>query len=84
MRTLFRSLGRCVERGYREANFSGPVRARLRYWWSGAVPAGVITLYFEVEREGDLRKVGDCQGKEGRPPDHRRPAGRPYWSRSSR
>ena len=59
VRTLFRSLGRCEQRGYRQAisqalfehvTASGGGLALCLY--------DVTTLYFEAEREDDLRKVG--------------------------
>ena len=59
-RTLFRSLGRCVERGYRQAisqalfdHVTGS-RGLALYLYD------VTTLYFEAEREDDLRRVGYC------------------------
>ena len=38
VRTLFRSLGRCGQRGYRESLSGASVRARHRQWGSGPVP----------------------------------------------
>ena len=58
VRPLFRSLGRAQGAGLPPGDLSGPVRSRHRRWGSGPVPAGVTTLYFEAEREDDLRKVG--------------------------
>ena len=58
VRTLFRSLGRCVERGWRESLS----RAFFEHATAGGGLAlclyDVTTLYFEAEREDDLRKVG--------------------------
>ena len=58
VRTLFRSLGRSVERGYRES--------LSRALFDHVTASGgldlclydVTTLYFEAEREDDLRRVG--------------------------
>ena len=58
LRTLFRSLGRCVERGYRES-LSGALFEHVTA--SGGLALclyDVTTLYFEAEREDDLRRVG--------------------------
>ena len=56
--TLYASLGRCVERGYRQA-ISG---ALFEHVTASGGPAlcryDVTTLYFEAEREDDLRRVG--------------------------
>ena len=70
--TLFRSLARAQERGYRES-LSGALFEHVTAT-RGLAPClyDVTTLYFEAEREDDLRRVG-------RPPGHRRPAGRPPW-----
>ena len=58
VRTLFRSLGRCVERGWRESLS----RAFFEHATAGGGLAlclyDVTTLYFEAEREDDLRRVG--------------------------
>ena len=58
VRTLFRSPGRCVERGWRESLS----RAFFEHATAGGGPAlclyDVTTLYFEAEREDDLRRVG--------------------------
>ena len=80
VRTLFRSLGRCGQRGYRES-LSGALFEHVTNTGGGLALClyDVTTLYFEAEREDDLRKVGDCQGQVGRSPGHRRPAGRPPW-----
>ena len=57
-RTLFRSLGRCGQRGYREAIS----QALFDHVTAGGGLAlclyDVTTLYFEAEREDDLRRVG--------------------------
>ena len=58
VRTLFRSLGRCGQRGYRES-LSGALFEHVTA--SGGLALclyDVTTLYFEAEREDDLRKVG--------------------------
>ena len=58
VRTLFRSLGRCGQRGYREAIS----QALFEHVTAGGGLAlclyDVTTLYFEAEREDDLRRVG--------------------------
>ena len=57
-RTLFRSLARAQERGYRES-LSGALFEHVTA--SGGLALclyDVTTLYFEAEREDDLRKVG--------------------------
>ena len=57
-RTLFRSLARAHERGYRES-LSGALFEHVTA--SGGLALclyDVTTLYFEAEREDDLRKVG--------------------------
>ena len=56
--TLYASLGRCVERGYRQA-ISGALFEHVTA--SGGLALclyDVTTLYFEAEKEDDLRKVG--------------------------
>ena len=58
VRTLFRPLGHCVERGYRES-LSGALFDHVTA--SGGLALclyDVTTLYFEAEREDDLRRVG--------------------------
>ena len=75
-RTLFRSLARAQERGYRQALSQALFDHVTASGGLALCPYNVTTLYFEAEREDDLRKVGDCQGAEGRPPGHRGPAGR--------
>ena len=58
VRTLFRSLARAQERGYRES-LSGALFEHVTT--SGGLALclyDVTTLYFEAEREDDLRKVG--------------------------
>ena len=58
VRTLFRSLGRCVERGYRES-LSGALFEHVTNTSGLALCLyDVTTLYFEAEKEDDLRKVG--------------------------
>lgn len=53
--------------GLARGPLSGPVRARHRQRWSGPVPAGVTTLYFETEREDGLSRVGCSKEKGGSP-----------------
>ena len=58
VRTLFRSLGRCGQRGYRES-LSGALFEHVTNTSGLALCLyDVTTLYFEAEREDDLRKVG--------------------------
>ena len=67
VRTLFRSLGRCVERGYRES-LSGALFDHVTA--SGGLALclyDVTTLYFEAEREDDLRKVGYSKERRADP-----------------
>ena len=57
-RTLFRSLARAQERGYRES-LSGALFEHVTATRGLALCLyDVTTLYFEAEREDDLRKVG--------------------------
>ena len=57
-RTLFRSLGRCGQRGYRES-LSGALFEHVTAGGGLALCLyDVTTLYFEAEREDDLRRVG--------------------------
>ena len=58
MRTLFRSLGRCVERGYREAISAAALKHVRTAGDVSLCLYDVTTLYFEAEKEDDLRKVG--------------------------
>ena len=56
--TLYASLGRCAERGYRES-LSGALFEHVTNTSGLALCLyDVTTLYFEAEREDDLRKVG--------------------------
>ena len=57
--TLYASLGRCVERGYRQA-ISGALFEHVTNTGGGLALClyDVTTLYFEAEREDDLRRVG--------------------------
>ena len=58
VRTLFRSLCRCGQRGYRES-LSGALFEHVTT--SGGLALclyDVTTLYFEAEREDDLRQAG--------------------------
>jgi len=76
VRTLFRSLGRCIERGYRQTISAVPLKQVMGAGDVSLCLYDIAMLYFEAERKDDLRKVGDCQEEKGRPPDHRRAAGR--------
>ncbi|WP_167148177.1 IS1634 family transposase, partial [Actinomyces sp. ZJ308] len=59
VRTLFRSLARAQERGYRES-LSGALFEHVTNTGGGLALClyDVTTLYFEAEKEDDLRKVG--------------------------
>ena len=59
VRTLFRSLARAQERGYRES-LSNALFEHVTNTGGGLALClyDVTTLYFEAEREDDLRKVG--------------------------
>ena len=58
VRTLFRSLGRCVERGYRQAISAVALKHVMAAGDVSLCLYDVTTLYFEAEREDDLRRVG--------------------------
>mgnify|MGYP000709096495 CR=1 FL=1 len=58
VRTLFRSLGRCGQRGYREAICQALFEHVTASGGLALCLYDVTTLYFEAEREDDLRKVG--------------------------
>ena len=57
-RTLFRSLARAQERGYREAICQALFEHVTASGGLALCLYDVTTLYFEAEREDDLRKVG--------------------------
>ena len=56
--TLYASLGRCVERGYRQAISQALFEHVTNTSGLALCLYDVTTLYFEAEREDDLRKVG--------------------------
>ena len=58
VRTLFRSLARAQERGYREAISQALFEHVTSTGGLALCLYDVTTLYFETEREDDLRKVG--------------------------
>ena len=58
VRTLFRSLGRCIERDYREAISAAALKHAMAAGDVSLCLYDVTTLYFETEKEDDLRKVG--------------------------
>ena len=58
VRTLLRSLGRCGQRGYREAISQALFEHVTATRGLALCLYDVTTLYFEAEREDDLRKVG--------------------------
>ena len=80
VRTLFRSLGRCGQRGYREG-LSNALFEHVTNTGGGLALClyDVTTLYFEAEREDDLRRVGYSKDRRVDPQARRRPAGRPPW-----
>ena len=79
VRTLFRSLCRCGQRGYREAISQALFDHVTASGGLALCLYDVTTLYFEAEREDDLRKVGYSKERRVAPPDHRRAAGRSSW-----
>ena len=58
VRTLFRSLGRCEQRGYRQAISQALFEHVTASGGLALCLYDVTTLYFEAEREDDLRRVG--------------------------
>jgi len=56
--TLYASLGRCVERGYRESLSNALFEHVTNTSGLALCLYDVTTLYFEAEREDDLRRVG--------------------------
>lgn len=58
LRTIFRSLGRSVERDYRGRLASACTAYSARSGVASLVLYDVTTLHFEAENEDDLRKVG--------------------------
>lgn len=58
LRTVFRSLARCQERGYRDLLTAACFTHAQRSGDLSLVLYDVTTLYFEAENEDDLRKVG--------------------------
>ena len=58
VRTLFRSLGRCGQRGYRQAICQALFDHVTASGGLALCLYDVTTLYFEAEREDDLRRVG--------------------------
>ena len=63
--TLQACLARAQERGYRESISQALFEHVTASGDLALCLYDVTTLYFEAEREDDLRKVGDCQGAEG-------------------
>lgn len=57
-RTLFRALGRCEQRDYRQKLASACLAHATRSGTLGLVLYDVTTLHFEAEHEDSLRKVG--------------------------
>jgi hypothetical protein len=58
LRTMFRSLARCQERGYRDQVAAACFAHAERHGDLTLCLYDVTTLYFEAEDEDDLRKVG--------------------------
>jgi hypothetical protein len=77
LRTIWRTLARCVERDWRDLVSTAAYAHAAAGSGLSLVLYDVTTLYFEAENEDGLRKVGESQGTPGRSPDHRGPAGRP-------
>ena len=67
VQTLFRSLGRCVERGYREAISQALFDHVTASGGLALCLYDVTTLYFEAEREDDLRRVGYSKERRADP-----------------
>ena len=68
VRTLFRSLCRCGQRGYREAISQALFDHVTASGGLALCLYDVTTLYFEAEREDDLRKVGYSKERRVAPP----------------
>ena len=58
VRTLFRSLGRCIKRDYRQAISAAALKHAMAAGDVSLCLYDVTTLYFETEKEDELRKVG--------------------------
>ena len=58
LRTMFRSLARCQQRGYRDVLATACFAHACTGGDVSLVLYDVTTLYFEAENEDDLRKVG--------------------------
>jgi hypothetical protein len=58
LRTMFRSLARCAERGYRDQVAAACFAHATAHGDLTLCLYDVTTLYFEAENEDDLRKVG--------------------------
>nr|WP_195849084.1 hypothetical protein [Arsenicicoccus cauae] len=58
LRTMFRSLARCQERGYRDQVATACFSHAAAHGDLSLVLYDVTTLYFEAENEDELRKVG--------------------------
>jgi hypothetical protein len=58
LRTMFRSLARCAERGYRDVIATACFTHAATSGDLSLIMYDVTTLYFEAEREDALRKVG--------------------------
>nr|WP_244963297.1 hypothetical protein [Actinomyces trachealis] len=79
VRTLFRCLGRCVWRGYRESLSEALFEHVTASRGLARCLYDVTTLYFEADKAGRAAAGRLLQGQADRPPGHRRPAGRPSW-----
>lgn len=78
LRTMFRSLKRCIERGYREQVSTLCFEHAATRGDVSLVLYDVTTLYFEAEHEDDLRKVGYSKERRVDPQLLIGPAGRPW------
>lgn len=58
LRTIFRALGRCIERDYRDTLAKACTGYSAKAGLSALVLHDVTTLHFEAVKEDELRKVG--------------------------
>ena len=77
LRTMFRSLARAQQRGYRGVVASACFTHAAECGDVSLCLYDVTTLYFEAEHEDELRKGRLLEGTPGRPADRRRPPSGP-------
>jgi len=65
--TLFRSMGHCIERDYRHVISPAGVKHAMAAGDVSLCLYDVTTLYFETEKEDELRKVGYSKERRGDP-----------------